>query len=95
MKHKVVIIFAFSTHKKCLESFKSFVEENAEKIDMLHSKDMSITIGSTTYLFSSFSGEDDFDKVCGLELSAVIFEDDLDIQLERYLLSRVRLRSFK
>lgn len=95
MKHKVVILFAFTTKEKCLESFKSFAEENAEKIDRLHSKDMSITIGSTTYRFASFSSEEDYMKVCTNHFSAVIFEDDLDVQLERYLLSRVRLRSFK
>lgn len=95
MKHKVVILFAFTTNEKCLESFKSFVEENAEKIDMLHSKDMSITIGSTTYRFASFSSEKDFMKVCGYEFSAVIFEDIFEDNTRRYLLSRVRLRSFK
>lgn len=97
MKHKVVILFAFSSHKKCRHSFRSFVLDNdGEGIPCtVFTNARRVLIGNTLYMFDYFESEKDFDKVCGIELSAVIFEDVLEVQLERYLLSRVRLRSFK
>lgn len=97
MKHKVVILFAFDNPKKCRHSFRSFVMDNDEEgiPSTVFANSRRVLIGNTLYMFDYFESDRDSDKVCGLELSAVIFEDVLDIQLERYLLSRVRLRSFK